>query len=55
VAADFDLNYRGCEMFSTMANLYDCKGNVIYNTHPWPVETIRWDGDLAREQQIANP
>jgi rhamnogalacturonan endolyase len=31
VAADFDLNYRGCEMFSTMANLYNCKGNVIYS------------------------
>ncbi|NGO40452.1 hypothetical protein G4L39_13775, partial [Limisphaera ngatamarikiensis] len=49
VAADFDLNHRGCEMFSTMANLYDCKGNVIYNTHPWPVETIWWDSDPARE------
>jgi hypothetical protein len=33
-----------------MANLYDCKGNVISEGGtPFPYEGIWWDADLARE------
>lgn len=52
---DVDLNHKGYEVFSTMGNLYDCKGNVIKEgSTPFPVESVWWDGDLEREL-IASP
>ncbi len=48
---DVDAAHKGYEVFSTMANLYDCKGNVIAEGDtPFPHEAIWWDGDLQREQ-----
>ncbi len=48
---DVDAAHKGYEVFSTMANLYDCKGNVIKEGDtPFPHEAIWWDGDLQREQ-----
>ena len=49
VAGDFDSSSKGCEFFSTQANTYDSKGNVLYTSKPFPPETIWWDGDLLRE------
>ncbi|MCW1924980.1 autotransporter-associated beta strand repeat-containing protein [Luteolibacter arcticus] len=50
VAGDFDPAVKGCEMFSTMAGIYDCKGNQLnYANRPFPPEAIWWDGDLVRE------
>lgn len=52
---DVDLEHKGYEAYSTMGNLYDCKGNVIKEGGvPFPVEAIWWDADLQREQ-IASP
>ncbi len=47
---DVDASRKGYEIYSTMANLYDCKGNVISEGGtPFPYEGIWWDADLARE------
>ena len=52
---DVDPERRGYEVFSTMGNLYDCKGNVIAEGETaYPVEAVWWDGDLQREL-IASP
>lgn len=52
---DVDANYKGYEVFSTMANLYDCKGNVITEGETsYPFEASWWDGDLQREM-ISSP
>ena len=50
---DVDPDHLGYEVYSTMANLYDCKGEVIKEGDTsYPYEGIWWDGDLARE--VAN-
>lgn len=47
---DVDPDHKGYEVFSTMGNLYDCKGNVIKEGDTaYPVEAVWWDGDLQRE------
>lgn len=47
---DVDPDHLGYEVYSTMANLYDCKGEVIKEGDTsYPFEGIWWDGDLARE------
>lgn len=47
---DVDPSHKGYEFYSTMQNLYDCKGNVIAaGTTPFPYEGIWWNGDLLRE------
>lgn len=47
---DVDPDHLGYEVYSTMQNLYDCKGNVIKEGDTsYPYEGIWWDGDLARE------
>ena len=47
---DVDPDHKGYEVFSTMGNLYDCKGNVIKEGETaYPVEAVWWDGDLQRE------
>ena len=55
---DVDSTYKGYEVYSTMANMYDCKGNVIqtYDSGDgaYPYEGIWWDGDLGREVIASN-
>lgn len=47
---DVDADHKGYEIFSTMSNLYDCKGNVIKEgSTTYPYEASWWDGDLQRE------
>lgn len=46
---DVDPAHKGYEIWSTMANIYDCKGNQIGTEKPYPYEGIWWDGDLGRE------
>src|SRR5574344_1235012 len=51
---DVDASHKGYEIFSTMANLYDCEGNVITSGDtPFPSEGIWWDGELDREMLSA--
>ncbi|MDL2243804.1 cellulosome protein, partial [Bacteroidales bacterium OttesenSCG-928-J19] len=39
----------GYEVFSTMGNIYDAKGNMVYEGNaPFPREGVWWDGDLFR-------
>ncbi|MDD3321391.1 MAG: autotransporter-associated beta strand repeat-containing protein [Paludibacter sp.] len=48
---DIDSTHLGYEMFSTMANIYDAKGNIVYEgSTPFPNEGVWWDGDLQREE-----
>ena len=48
---DIDSTHLGYEFYSTMANIYNAKGNVIYEGGaPFPNEGVWWDGDLAREE-----
>ncbi|HEY6914776.1 MAG TPA: autotransporter-associated beta strand repeat-containing protein, partial [Paludibacter sp.] len=48
---DVDSTHLGYEFYSTMANIYDAKGNTIYEgATPFPNEGVWWDGDLAREE-----
>lgn len=48
---DIDSTHLGYEVYSTMANLYDIKGNVVRSgSTPFPYEGIWWDGDLGRER-----
>ena len=47
---DVDPSRIGYEFWSTMANIYDAKGNVLYEgSTPFPHEGIWWDGELDRE------
>jgi autotransporter-associated beta strand protein len=47
---DVDSTHLGYEFYSTMANIYDAKGNTIYEGGtPFPHEGVWWDGDLDRE------
>ncbi|HPP57457.1 MAG TPA: PA14 domain-containing protein, partial [Anaerohalosphaeraceae bacterium] len=48
-AGDYDPDYKGLEFFSTMNGMYNCKGEKIYDEHPFPTLGIWWDGDLLRE------
>lgn len=48
---DVDPKNIGYEFWSTMANIYNAKGDVIYEGGaPFPFEGIWWDGELDREQ-----
>ena len=48
---DVDSTRLGYEFWSTMANIYDAKGNVLFEGNtPFPFEGVWWDGDLAREE-----
>lgn len=48
---DVDPKHIGYEFWSTMANIYNAKGDVIYEGGaPFPFEGIWWDGELDREQ-----
>ncbi|HET9571641.1 MAG TPA: autotransporter-associated beta strand repeat-containing protein [Bacteroidales bacterium] len=47
---DIDKNYKGYEMWSTMGNIYNCKGDVIFvGSVDMPKEGMWWDGELDRE------
>lgn len=46
---DVDAGHKGYEMWSTMPDIYNAKGDVIGNNKPFPYEGIWWDGDLGRE------
>ncbi|VBB48018.1 putative Autotransporter-associated beta strand repeat protein [uncultured Paludibacter sp.] len=51
---DVDPSKLGYEFWSTMPNIYDAQGNIIYEgSAPFPFEGVWWDGDLAREQLSA--
>ena len=51
---DIDPSRIGYEFWSTMANIYDAKGNVLYEgSTPFPHEGIWWDGELDREDLSA--
>ena len=51
---DVDSTRKGYEFWSTMANIYDAKGNILKEGgSPWPYEGIWWDGELDREQLSA--
>ncbi|MDD4970379.1 MAG: autotransporter-associated beta strand repeat-containing protein [Paludibacter sp.] len=48
---DVDSTRLGYEFWSTMPNIYDAKGNVLFEGNtPFPFEGVWWDGDLAREE-----
>ena len=55
---DVDPSHKGYEIYSTMANLYDCEGNVVKSydagAGAFPYEGIWWDGDLGRETLASN-
>lgn len=46
---DVDPNHKGYEIWSTMPNIYNAKGDAIGTAKPYPYEGIWWDGDLGRE------
>jgi rhamnogalacturonan endolyase len=48
-AGDYDPDHKGIEFYSTMNGMYSCKGQLIYNEHPFPTTGIWWDADLRRE------
>jgi len=48
-AADVDPNFRGAEVYSTMANIYSAKGDLIGPKSIFPARSIWWDSDLQRE------
>lgn len=48
-AGDYDPDHKGLEFYSTMNGMYNCKGELIYDEHPFPTLGIWWDGDLRRE------
>lgn len=51
---DVDPDHKGYEMWSTMGNLYDAKGELISAGNvPFPTEGIWWDGELDREMLSA--
>jgi len=48
---DVDSTRNGYEFWSTMANIYDAKGEVLFEgATPFPFEGLWWDGDLGREE-----
>ncbi len=47
--ADIDPTYKGMECWSTLENLYNCKGTAIGTEKTFPSLSIWWDGDLLRE------
>jgi len=49
IAIDIDPNYKGCEMYSTMGGIYNCRGDLITATTLWAPEGIWWDADFLRE------
>lgn len=52
---DIDPNHLGYEIFSTMPNIYNAKGEVIHEgSTPFPREGVWWDGDLLREELAAS-
>ena len=51
---DIDPKHKGYEMWSTMPNIYDCKGNVVSASSPYPYEGVWWDGELDREELITS-
>ena len=52
---DVDSTHKGYEMWSTMGNLYDCKGELITEgSMIFPTEGVWWDGSLDRER-LASP
>lgn len=46
---DVDPKHKGYEMWSTLPNMYNAKGEVISSEHPYPYEGMWWDDDLLRE------
>lgn len=47
---DVDRNHKGYEFWSTMGNLYDCKGNIIAEgEQQFPAEGVWWDGEPDRQ------
>jgi autotransporter-associated beta strand protein len=47
---DIDKKYKGYEMWSTMGNIYNCEGDIIYKgSVDMPKEGVWWDGELDRE------
>lgn len=46
---DVDPEHIGWEMWSTMPNIYNAKGDIIGEKKPYPYEGIWWDNDLGRE------
>ena len=51
---DVDSTKLGYEMWSTMPNIYNAKGNIVYEgSTPFPYEGVWWDGDLSREELAA--
>lgn len=50
LAANVDPYHKGDEFWSSIAGLYDAKGNLICNEKPSSTNfAIYWDGDLTRE------
>jgi rhamnogalacturonan endolyase len=50
VAFDIDPRHPGYEMWSSLPNLYDCKGEIISEQKPNSVNFgVWWDGDYLRE------
>ncbi len=48
---DIDSTQIGYEFYSTMPNIYNARGQIIYEgSAPFPNEGVWWDGDLAREE-----
>lgn len=51
---DVDPKHKGYEMWSTMGNLYNAKGELIAEGgQPFPREGVWWDGELDREMLCA--
>jgi autotransporter-associated beta strand protein len=47
---DIDKNHKGYEMWSTMGNIYNAEGDIIYKGPvDMPKEGMWWDGELDRE------
>ncbi|MCH5175828.1 MAG: autotransporter-associated beta strand repeat-containing protein [Prevotellaceae bacterium] len=46
---DVDPKHKGYEIWSTMPNMYNAKGDAITTEKPYPYEGIWWDGNLDRE------
>ena len=49
IALDLSSAYKGYEMFSTQAGIYNARGQQIYANNVWAPEGLWWDGDLGRE------
>ncbi len=55
ISIDVDSTRLGYEMWSTMPNIYDAKGNILYEgSTPWPYEGVWWDGEMDREMLCAS-